>query len=335
MEKFLVIQTAFTGDVVLATALVEKLHKFFPAAQIDFLVRKGNEGLLKDHPFLHETIVWNKKQNKNKNLFQILKKIRSEKYDKVINLQRFASTGILTAFSRAKETIGFDKNPFSFLFTKKVKHDLSNNKHEVQRNNELIEHFTDEDFVKPRLYPSAENFKEIENYTSEPYVCVMPASVWFTKQYPVEKWIDFINTVPEQYNTFLLGGKEDITLCEDIKRQSSNNKIEVLAGKLNFLSSAALMKGAVMNYTNDSAPLHFASATDAPITAIFCSTVPAFGFYPLSEKSLIVETKELLTCRPCSLHGQKACPLGHFKCAHTIETSQLLNTLYSDGKFQC
>jgi heptosyltransferase-2 len=103
--------------------------------------------------------------------------------------------------------------------------------------------------------------------------------------------------------------------------------VEVLAGKLNFLSSAALMKGAKMNYTNDSAPLHFASATDAPVTAIFCSTVPAFGFYPISSKSFIVETNEKLSCRPCSLHGLKACPLGHFKCAYTIETEKLLTTL--------
>jgi len=327
MQKFLIIQTAFTGDVVLATALLEKLHNFFPAAQIDFLVRKGNEGLLKDHPFLHEILVWNKKQNKNKNLLHLLQKIRKEKYDKVINLQRFVSTGIVTAFSRAKETIGFDKNPFSFLFTKKIKHDLTNNKHEVERNNELIKHFTDESFTKPRLYPSAINFSEIKNYTSQPYVCVMPASVWFTKQYPFEKWIDFLNNLHIRYNVFLLGGKEDIFLCEKIKGQSSNNKVEILAGKLSFLSSAALMKGAVMNYTNDSAPLHFASATDAPVTAIFCSTVTAFGFFPLSDKSFIVETKEILTCRPCSLHGLKACPLGHFKCAHTIETSQLLKTL--------
>jgi heptosyltransferase-2 len=329
MEKFLVIQTAFTGDVVLATALVEKLHRFFPDAQIDLLVRKGNEGLLKDHPFLHEILVWNKKENKNKNLLQLLKKIRTGKYDKVINLQRFASTGILTAFSGAKEKIGFDKNPFSFFFTKKIKHDLSNSKHEVERNDELIRHFTDDQFTKPRLYPSIKNYAEIEKYSSQPYVCIMPASVWFTKQYPLEKWIEFINNIPALYNIFLLGGKEDILLCEKIRLQSSNNKVEVLAGKLNFLASAALMKGSVMNYTNDSAPLHFASATDAPVTAIFCSTVPAFGFYPLSTKSFVIETKEKLSCRPCSLHGLKACPLGHFKCAYTIETAQLSNALFS------
>lgn len=329
MEKFLVIQTAFTGDVVLATALVEKLHRFFPNAQIDLLVRKGNEGLLINHPFLHETLVWNKKENKNKNLLYLLKKIRAEKYDKVINLQRFASTGMLTAFSGAKEKIGFDKNPFSFFFTKKIKHDLSNNKHEVERNDELIRHFTDNRFTKPRLYPSVKNYDEIEKYSSQQYVCIMPASVWFTKQYPSEKWIEFINDIPASYNIFLLGGKEDVSLCEKIRSQSANQKVEVLAGKLNFLASAALMTGAAMNYTNDSAPLHFASATDAPVTAIFCSTVPAFGFYPLSSKSFIVETNEKLSCRPCSLHGLTACPLGHFKCAYTIETSQLSNTLFS------
>lgn len=327
MKKILVIQTAFTGDVVLATAILEKLHCFFPGAQLDFLVRKGNEGLLKDHPFIHETIVWNKKENKKKNLFNIFKNIRKEKYDAVINLQRFASTGLLTAFSRAKQKIGFDKNPFSFLFTQKIKHDLSSNKHEVERNNELIEHLTDGSFTKPRLYPSLKNFDEISKFTLQPYVCMMPASVWFTKQYPFEKWIDLIENFPAEYTIYLLGGKDDLPLCEKIKSEVTSKAVEVLAGQLNFLSSAALMKGAAMNYTNDSAPLHFASAVDAPVTSIFCSTVPAFGFYPLASKSFIVETKEILACRPCSLHGLKACPLGHFKCAYTIETNQLLSTL--------
>src|SRR6185312_4679974 len=209
MQKILVIQTAFTGDVVLATALLEKLHRFFPETQLDFLVRKGNEGLLNNHPFLHQVLVWNKKENKNKNLFLLLKKIRKEKYDTIINLQRFASTGMLTAFSGAKEKIGFDKNPFNFLFTKKIKHDLSNNKHEVERNNELIAHFTDGSFTKPRLYPSVNNYNEIKKYSSQSYVCMMPASVWFTKQYPFDKWIDLINNFPPGYTIFLLGGKED------------------------------------------------------------------------------------------------------------------------------
>ena len=121
MQKFLIIQTAFIGDVVLATVLIEKLHDFFPDAQIDFLLRKGNEQLLTGHPYIHELLIWDKKKNKQKNLFRMLKRIRKNKYDKVINVQRFFATGILTAFSGAKETIGFDKNPLSFSLFKKNK----------------------------------------------------------------------------------------------------------------------------------------------------------------------------------------------------------------------
>jgi len=106
VKRFLVIQTAFIGDVVLATGLLEKLHAHFPDASIDFLVRKGNESLLANHPFLNEVLVWNKKEKKLANLWRTLRKIRGKRYDKVINVQRFAATGILTAFSGAKETIG-------------------------------------------------------------------------------------------------------------------------------------------------------------------------------------------------------------------------------------
>ena len=327
MQKILVIQTAFTGDVVLATAVVEKLHQFFPKAEIDFLLRKGNEGLLKDHPFLHEVFIWNKKEDKFKNLLALLKTIRKNKYDKVINLQRFASTGVLTGLSKAKERIGFDKNPMSFLFTKKVSHQFKKGVHEVERNNRLIEDFTDSSFNKPKLYPSKKDEEEIVKYQEEPYVCMMPASVWFTKQYAEEKWIELINRFPSDYSIFLLGGKDDKILCEKIKEKTTNKNVKVLAGDLSFLASAALMKGAKMNYSNDSAPLHFASATDAPITAIFCSTVPEFGFYPLSTNSIIVQTDLHLSCKPCTLHGRKACPLGHFKCALTIDTNKLLETI--------
>lgn len=329
MQKILVIQTAFTGDVVLATAVIEKLHRFYPDAEIDFLLRKGNEGLLKGHPFLNEVLIWNKKEKKYKNLFDLLRKIRSKKYDKVINLQRFTSTGILTGFSQAKERIGFDKNPLSFLFTKKVSHQFRKGVHEVERNNRLIEDFTDATFNKPRLYPTGNDKQEILQYQHHPYVCMMPASVWFTKQYPEEKWIELINDFPAGYTIYLLGGKGDTVLCEKIKEKTTSRKVSVLAGKLNFLSSAALMEGAKMNYSNDSAPLHFASATDAPITAIFCSTIPEFGFYPLSDKSIIVQTDLQLSCKPCALHGKKACPLGHFKCGVTIETEKLLQSINS------
>ena len=333
MQKFLVIQTAFIGDVVLATALIEKLHDHFPDARIDFLVRKGNEALLTGHPYLNEVLIWDKKRHKLQNLWRLIRRIRRTKYDKVINVQRFAATGLLTAFSGAAETIGFDKNPLSFLFTRKISHVVSTSGaplHEVDRNQRLIAAFTDDRPAKPRLYPSADDLNKVRPYKGRPYITVSPASVWFTKQYPPEKWAAFLREVPASYTVYLLGAPSDKELCERIRALVATANIINLSGQLSFLQSAALMKEAAMNYVNDSAPMHFASAVNAPVTAVYCSTIPAFGFGPLSDKSFIVEIEEPLDCRPCGLHGYRACPRGHFHCAYKIRETQLLQTLTGD-----
>lgn len=332
-KKFLIIQTAFIGDVVLATALIEKLHRYYPDAQIDFLVRSGNEGLLKAHPLLREVLVWNKKRRKLINLLGLLTTIRSRKYDVVVNVQRFAATGFLTTFSGAETKIGFDKNPWSRFFSIVIPHVIStkeNPLHETSRNQALIQSLTDNKPAKPRLYPTPADFEKINRYREQPYICIAPASVWFTKQYPVNKWISFLNRVRYPHKIYLIGGSGDYDLCEKIKSGIEKpSRAENLSGRLSLLESAALQQGAMMNYVNDSAPMHFASAMNAPVTAIYCSTLPSFGFGPLSDASHIVEIKEPIPCRPCGLHGRKVCPLGHFNCANNIRDEQLLTTLQS------
>lgn len=325
MKKILIIQTAFIGDVILATPVIEKLKQHFPTAQLDFLLRKGNESLLHNNPHLNKVLIWDKKQSKYTHLFNLLSTIRKERYDLVVNLQRFFSTGFITAFSNAAQTIGFDKNPLSFLFSKKVVHQIDQSKeftHEVSRNLSLIQHLTDRQFVRPHLYPSDEDFRKI--IPPQKYICIAPTSVWFTKQFPADKWVSLMDKMSIDVKIYLLGGPPDKVACEAIKKASKHPAIENLAGKLSFLESAALMQQATMNYVNDSAPLHIASAMNATVTAIFCSTVPNFGFTPLSDQSIVIETKEQLDCRPCNLHGFKACPKGHFKCAD-IDTDRLLN----------
>ena len=330
MQKILVIQTAFIGDVVLATGLLEKLHTQWPDASLDILVRKGNESLFQQHPFIHEVLLWDKKKAKYQHLFGILKKIRAYRYDAVINVQRFAATGLLTALSKAKQTIGFDKNPFSFLFSDIILHVVSEDDqtvHEIERNHQLIRSFTDEIVAKPKLYPSAADEISVSQWKQKPYICIAPASVWFTKQFPAHQWINLIEALPNHLTVYLIGAPGDHTLCETIQSHAKNSSVINLAGQLTFLQSAALMKDAMMNYVNDSAPMHLASAVNAPVTAVYCSTIPAFGFGPLSDISHIVEVSQPLYCRPCGLHGRKKCPLTHFNCALHISNQQLLAVL--------
>lgn len=332
MFKILIIQTAFTGDVVLATALIEKLHTSIPDAKIDFLLRKGNEGLLSGHPLLNKVWVWDKKKNKNLNLIKMALNVRNEHYTHVINAHRFATSGLITFLSGAPYRAGFDKNPFSFCFTHKVKHVLSepyspNPIHETGRNQQLIESLTDKSAAVPKLYPSEADYTKVKQYQAKPYICIAPSSVWFTKQFPASKWVELINDLPPMYAIYILGAPGDKSLGDEIVEKNTHSNVSNLCGQLNFLQSAALMQKADMNYANDSAPLHFASAMDAPVTAVFCSTVPAFGFGPLRPNGHIVEVSERLSCRPCGLHGHKQCPKGHFKCALDITNEQLLQYL--------
>ena len=325
LRSVLIIQTAFIGDVILATALVESLHEKFPAASIDFVVRNGNEELLVDHPVIRNLFVLDKR-HKYKSLLSLVKAFRKNHYEYVINVQRFATTGLMTILAGSRNTIGFDKNPLSMFFSKRVPHVIGE-LHEVERNQRLLEAFNITARSKPRLFPSRKQFEKVQEFKTGVYITVSPASVWFTKQWPVEKWIEFLEGVDSKWRIFLLGAADDVACCKTILDGIPEKNVLNLAGKLSLLESAALMKDAHMNFVNDSAPMHLASAMNAPVTAVYCSTLPSFGFGPLSDAAFVVETTESLECRPCGLHGLRNCPQGHFKCARTISPEQLLRVL--------
>jgi ADP-heptose:LPS heptosyltransferase len=326
INKILIIQTAFLGDVVLATAILEKLNDYYPDADIHFLLRKGNEAVLKQHPIIKKLWILDK-QRKLGSTYDVITGLRKEKFDLAVNLQRFASSGIITALSGAKLKVGFTKNPISFLFDERFDHQISptGNQHEIDRNQQLITKYTDEIASKPRLYPTSQDFDLVKDYKRNTFITIAPASVWFTKQWPKEKWVAFLDLLPTDLQVYLLGAKGDKLLGDFLIQNSKHKMMTNLAGELSPLASAALMKDAKMNYVNDSAPMHFASSMNAPTTVIFCSTVKEFGFGPLSDNKTVIEIDQKLDCRPCGLHGHKVCPEGHFKCALEINPNSLIS----------
>lgn len=327
MKKILIIQTASIGDVILATPLLEKLHHDFPGAAIDLLVKKGNESLFTGHPFLNQVLTWDKTHHAFRNFFQLIFLVRKNRYDLTVNVQRFFKTGLLTVLSGASSTVGFDKNPWSFLFSHKVKHQISKGFHEIDRNLALLQNFPGNQRCLPKLYPTSGDETAIQSYKTGIYYTLSPASLWFTKQYPAEQWVSFIRKIPATSAVYLLGSPADRDLCEEILLKSAHPQVFNLSGLLTLLQSAALMQGARMNFTNDSAPMHLASAVNAPVSVVFCSTVPEFGFGPLSDRSFLIQTEENPDCRPCGLHGYKDCPKKHFRCATGIPPEALAEHL--------
>jgi ADP-heptose:LPS heptosyltransferase len=324
--KILIIQTAFPGDVILATALAEKIAQSSGNHSIDYLIRDGNQGILKNNPHISQIFTLGRGWKKISGFLPLIFRIRKEKYDWVVNVHRFGSSGLITWFSGAKTKSGFSKNPFSFCYDHALPHHITKGTHETERNQSLIRFFTDEKAALPKIFFSEEDRKKAEELKPEmPYIVMAPGSVWETKKLPFEKWVQLISLgLDKKYRVVLTGGSGDRALCQKLMDNFKGAPVHNLAGLLSFPQSGLLMRDAAFNFVNDSAPLHLGIASGGKVSAFFCSTVPEFGFGPPPGAGRVIETKEALSCRPCGLHGKRACPEGHFKCGHGILISEKL-----------
>jgi len=324
-SKVLIIQTAFLGDVILSTSLIEKIRNESPESEVHLLVRKGNESILMayDFPILKKVWVYDK-QEKWKSWLDLRKKLSSEKFDRVVLVQRFFGMGLLSICIGAKYIVGFDKNPLSLLFSKKVKHHFGNGDHEIKRNTNLLWDWLGEKVYKPYLNPPVIDLPN--GLMPKNYLCISPGSVWETKRLPIQKWIELIQLLPISESIVLMGAPNEKDLSNEIFTafEGTNRPIYNETGKHPLLASTYIFQQSKKSFVNDSGPMHICSAVNVPTVAIFCSTIPAFGFGPLADESLIVETSKSLACRPCGDHGKIHCPLGHFKCGNEIDVKGML-----------
>lgn len=336
-KTILIIQTAFIGDTILASQFARAVKDLYPQSTIHFFLRKGNETVIQGLSSIDKVWVWDKQGGKTKNLMKLISELREIRFDMVFNLHRHFNSGLVSSLMKSKIKIGFKENPLSFFYTHTVNHliphrTLNGHLHEVQRNLQLLQAavptFDIADNAKnykPELPLLQKHFDKISVFSHGTYFVIAPASVWFTKAWSEHKYRSLTEELVKHGKVFFIGAGTDKDLCDRIRSGLDNT--ENLCGQLNLLESAALMKCATRVFVNDSAPLHLASCVNAKTTAIFCSTIQEFGYTPLADDSVVVDVGNQLSCRPCGLHGYKACPLGHFKCSEEIDVRSVLNTI--------
>ena len=250
-------------------------------------------------------------------------------------MQRFLRSTLIAKRSGAKRTISYDSSTLSFLFTDKVEY---KQKHEIERVLDLLSPLGIKDvpLTKPELFPSAEDkevvakiFKGLSISNKKDLICIAPGSVWFTKRFPKDKFVTLLNLMDkDKVKVALIGGKDDVKLCEYIISKTTHNEVYSYAGKLSILQSAELIKNSALLITNDSAPLHLANAVGTKVIALFGSTTKDFGFYPIGAADKIFEISGL-KCRPCSNHGKQECPIHTFVCMNNISVSSIYSEIKS------
>ncbi|HRE41657.1 MAG TPA: glycosyltransferase family 9 protein [Ignavibacteria bacterium] len=328
IKNILIIQTAYLGDVILTLPLIQFLKNKLPNTTVSLLSIPELSEILNPNPLIDEIIYYDKRKNRKFSyLFEIIKLIKSKKYDLIISPHRSFRSTFISTFSGVKNRITFNNSSLSFLYNYIVRY--NKNKHEILRNLDLLKplDFNSEEIIKPKLYISKEKEKKIDEYVKinqipEKFITIAPGSVWFTKQFPKEKFVNLINGLNENIYVVLIGGEKDMETGDFIKTRVSNRKIHNAIGKLSIPESAELIRRSQMLIANDSAPLHLANAVETNVAAIFGSTIPNFGFYPIGKNDAIFEIKNLY-CRPCGIHGHKECPEKHFRCMLDINEQEI------------
>ncbi len=329
-RRVLILQTAFLGDVVLATPMAESIKNSRPEWEVDFLTTPESGALLENNPNISRILTYDKNKSERgvKGFLSKISEIEAGAYDIALIPHRSIRSAALVRFAGIPLRVGFDKSAGSFLFTEILKYE--NELHEVERNLKLVESLNlSVSKVKPRLYPSSDDVKKSEKILkssaklkNKPIIAIAPGSIWPTKRWPIDNYIELAGMlVKDGFGVVVLGGEKDKALFEKISMEG----VEVFAGSTTLLESAALLKKCEALVTNDSAPLHFAVAVDTPVVAIFGATAPKFGFYPYNSDDIVIERE--LPCRPCAIHGGMKCPIGTFECMLDIGAEEVFNNV--------
>lgn len=323
----LLVDTSFLGDVLCAEPMVRAAAAKFDGP-VDFLTSPGGAQMLAGHPDLREVLIY-EKRGADKGLgglLRLAKRLRGAGYARVICSHRSWRTAFLLRLARIPERVGYDNASGAWLYTEQVRYPKE--LHEIERNLALLGGGV---WDRPRLYPSEQEQQRAKQLTPDAgFVGVAPGSIWATKRWPKEHFAAVIRELLDHgERVALLGGPDDRDLANEITSLSGGGPGLVdLVGETNLRESYAVLERAACLLTNDSAPMHMGVAAGIPVVAMFCSTMPSFGFGPQGEHDVVLEVEAgSLDCRPCGIHGHPSCPKEHFRCGQDVTPERALTAI--------
>jgi heptosyltransferase II len=328
----LVIQTAFLGDVVLTTPLLEAVAARHGPG--DVVTTPAAAALLQGHPAVRRVIPYDKHGADRglRGMVRTAATLRAERYEVAYLPHRSLRTAVLARLAGIPRRVGF-ADGWPWLYTDVRRR--AQQGHEVDRLLALAD--AEARRTQPSLHipiadrAATEGFLR-EHGIHEPFVALAPGSIWGTKRWPYYE--ELARRLCDRVGLVIVGGPEDGEIAEEIVRavQDGGGPWRAVngCGRLSLRQSAEVIRRAALLVTNDSAPLHLAQAVGTPTVAIFGSTVPAFGFGPRGPRDQVVELTGL-ECRPCSPHGPRSCPLGHHRCMKSLSVDDVLHAIEETG----
>lgn len=328
------------GDLVLTTPIFRELNRVFPEAQITLLTSSGTGSVLNNNPHI-DHFIWHNRKESYSELNYLIKKLHKENFDLVYDAHRsLRSIWIVWNLTR----FGFHTTPKVWLINKRswqrsflinFKLNFLNNtppqrQHlllPLQNQTSLVLNNHTELFPDQNTVMQIKNFLNKNNLLQKKYIAIGASASYPLKRWPLKYFQELISKLIKQdCPVVLVGGANE---PENTKLEHDfSGKVINTAGKFTPLESAELLRHARIVVTNDTSISHLAEAMQTPAIVFFGATVREFGYPPFLKESTIMETKEKLSCRPCSRDGRGRCSNpDNLRCLTSITPEMVLSII--------
>ena len=151
--------------------------------------------------------------------------------------------------------------------------------------------------------------------SDKPLVGVAPFAHYIGKMYPANNMKMVVSELVKKYRVLLFGSKAESAILDEWVQEMGG--VINIAGKYTFSEELAVISQLSVMLCMDSANMHLASLFGVRVVSIWGATHPFAGFYGWGQDPVDVVSAEL-SCRPCSVFGNKPCWRGDYACMHTI-----------------
>jgi lipopolysaccharide heptosyltransferase I len=317
-HKILIVKPSSLGDVVHSLPFLNALKQCFPESEIDWVIAQGFEGLLEGHPMIRRLWVikkdaWKKIRNVRDTIQDIkllLRQLKQEKYDLVIDLQGLLRSGIITSATASPMRIGFKeaREGSRVFYTHTV--EGGKNIHAIDRYLKIIGYLGCD--ISEISFPFPQIERSLFFHAPNGYAVLVPGARWKTKRWPVEKYGQLASLLP--IKTVIVGSGSDTDIADTIV-SLSNGKALSLAGKTVLKDLIDVMRHARFVVSNDSGPMHIAAALGIPVFAIFGPTDPK-RTGPYGEGHTVIRSDT--PCAPCY---KRSCD--DMKCLRSLSSDEV------------
>lgn len=321
--KILIIRLSAMGDVAMSVPVIKAMSEKYSDAELFMLTNKVF------NPFFSEvnniTFINPDLKGKHKGvlgLYKLYRQIKKEhSIDNVIDLHDVIRSKILRLFFKFSGIKSFSIKKGrgeKKLLTQKNNKVLKNLKHSTQRYADVfknagfdIELKKQKDSLRINL-PNNFAFKTSKENKK---IGIAPFAMHMQKQYPFEKMLEVIKLLNDKdYEIFIFGGgNSEKQKAKEVEDTFEN--VSSLIGKFKLEAEIAIISNLDLMISMDSSNMHIASLTGIKIVSIWGATHPFAGFTPFisDDKSFIIQNEDL-SCRPCSVYGNKKCFKGNLEC---------------------